>query len=85
MNVTLTLQIDNIYEDGDEVRTTATVTVPAPPDPSDESAYEDWAYDHIFAATGTGKTEGDSGYFVEVTETSDPATVPVGTEFEFGL
>ena len=81
--VTLTLRIDNYYEGGDKVITTPTVTVPAPPPESDEDEYEDWADEHIMAATGTGRTEGDSSYFVKITESTDPTLV--GREFEWGV
>lgn len=86
VQVTLTLHVDNDYELYGSVVTTPTVTVPAPPDRAkDEKAYDLWEYNHIFAATGTGRTEGDCAYFVEVTASDRPDLVAVGTEYEFGV
>jgi hypothetical protein len=85
--IVLTLVIENHYpEDGDVVQTTVETTVPEPPYPPHSYAYEsdDWEYDHIFCHTGTGRTEGDSAYFVEVTASSRPDLIPVGTKYEFG-
>lgn len=79
--ISLRLQIDNVYDDG-TVTTTATVEVPPPPEDEDERS--DWEDDHIFPATGTGQAEGDAGYFVTVTASSQSDLIPVGTEFEFG-
>lgn len=76
----LVLAIENHYpEDGDVIHTTATVYVPEREPDEDES---DWEYEHIFPATGTGRTEGDSAHFVTVTDADDPAWL--GREFEFG-
>jgi len=76
------LTIDNIYEDGTEVRTHVAADIePPPPEGTDE--WEDWEYDEIFCHTGTGKVEGDAGYFVEVTACDDPSLV--GRKFEFGV
>lgn len=79
--IRLTLRIENIYEDGETVITTPTVTVPAAPeDPED---WDHWAEDHLYPLTGTGQPEGDAGYFIEVTESPDyPALI--GAEFEYG-
>lgn len=87
--VEVTLVIDNIYEDGDEIRTTVRTTIAAPPYPlvpdfdSSSDEFCEWEQDEIFQHTGTGKTEGDASYFVEVTESDRPDLIPVGTEFEF--
>lgn len=82
--IRLGLKIENHYEDGSKVRTRADVLVPAPPE-GDTDAYEEWEQDHIFAVTGTGKTDGDSAYFVEVVTSDCPDVIAVGTEYEFGL
>lgn len=83
--VVVSLRIENTYEDGDEVITTPTdVAVPAPPHAGDEDAYNDWANDYIMELCGTGRTKGDSWYDVEVTATSAPELLAVGTTFEFG-
>jgi hypothetical protein len=80
---TVDLHIENIYELYDTVVTTPTVTIPLPPDDQGSDEYDEWAYDHIFAETGTGHTEGDSAYFVRITASTVPELV--GREFEFGL
>lgn len=86
--VTLTLKIENHYP-GAEIITHTTITVPPPPPARTDDEYdvatEDWEQDYIFPETGTDRTEGDSWYFVKVTESSDTSLVPVGTEYEFGL
>lgn len=91
-NVTLCLDITNIYEGGDEVMAFKVVTVPAPPadrtakDPSGEhdTAWDAWAYNHLYSETGTGREEGDAGYFVTITASPDEATL-VGQKFEWGI
>lgn len=93
MSVHLKLEIENVYEDGEEVTTHVEADVPAPSLPpwvdtlSDEEEDErnEWEQEHIFPVTGTGKVEGDSAYFVEVLGSSDEALIPVGTKWEFGL
>ncbi len=80
--IDVTLIIDNHYPD-DKITVTVETQVPAPP-ALDTDEYEDWEQDHIFPLTGTGR-DGDSCYFVTVASSSDPAMLPVGTEFEFGL
>lgn len=82
--IDVTLEILNIYEDGDQVVTHVETKIPPPPI-DDDDAFEDWQQDHIFEHTGTGKTEGDAAYFVEITSSSRPDLLPVGTEYEFGL
>lgn len=81
--IVVTLDIDNFYEDDENVQTTVHTEIPAPPLDVDSSEYDDWKYDHIFEHTGTGKPEGDSGYFVKVVSSSRPDLLPVDTEFEF--
>ncbi|WP_432830838.1 hypothetical protein [Dactylosporangium sp. CA-092794] len=80
---TVTLHIENHYERYGMVETTATVTIPVPPADQDSDAYDDWCQEHIFAATGTGRTDGDAAYFVRITASTVPALL--GREFEFGL
>ncbi|MEV4642755.1 hypothetical protein AB0J80_35975 [Actinoplanes sp. NPDC049548] len=80
---TVTLVIDNHYELYDTVTVITTVTIPLPPSEQNEEAYDAWSYDHIYAETGTGRTDGDSWYFVRVTESTAPELL--GREFEFGL
>lgn len=86
--IDVTLKIDNAYEDGDVIETTVRTEVPEPPTEANfegdslDEAYQDWAYDNIFCHTGTGRTEGDSAYFVKCIESSDPTMV--GAEWEWG-
>lgn len=81
-SITLDLEIENHYYGDEPVTTFKTVEVTEPP--ADPDARSDWEYDEIFPHTGTGKTEGDSCYFVTVRSSSDPALIPAGTEYEFG-
>lgn len=83
--IKLTLDIENVYEDGEKIKTTVETEVPDPPATGDSDDDFDWSYDHIFPHTGTGKTGGDAFYFVTVRESSHPGLIPVGTEYEFGL
>ena len=76
------LTIDNIYEDGDRITTHVAVEIDEPPAEEDTPEWEDWEYYNIFTHTGTGKEEGDAGYFVKVTACDDPSLV--GRKFEFG-
>lgn len=89
--IKLALKIDNIYEDGDRVVTEPVVMVPEPPRLDDADALDEWADEFILPATGTGKTEGDASYFVEVIAV-DPSLLSTGKEhplvgrkFEFGI
>ena len=78
----LQLRIENTYESGRTVITTATATVllPLPAEDSDERS--DWEYDNIYQHTGTGRTEGDAWYDVEVVGSTEPELL--GLTFEFG-
>jgi hypothetical protein len=80
--IALTLTVENVYvELGETITTFCEVDVP--PMPTDPDDRFDWEQEHIFPHTGTGHTSGDAGYFVSVTQTSDPNNIPPGTEFEF--
>ncbi|MGI5243347.1 hypothetical protein [Dactylosporangium sp. CA-139066] len=81
--VTVTLHIENVYELYCMVETTATVTIPVPPADEGSDAYDDWAQEHLFAETGTGRTDGDAGYVVRITASTIPDLV--GRGFAFGL
>lgn len=78
----LKLKIENVYSDG-TVTNEVEVDVPKTEFAEHEDDFEDWAYAWIYPHTGTGRTEGDAGYFVEVIEASDPSWV--GREFEWGI
>lgn len=86
--ITVVLKIENHYpeEEGDPIMTAWSGEIDPPPDnvAVGSEGWDDWAYDEIFPYTGTGQTEGNSAYFVEVTGSSDPEKLPVGTEFEWG-
>jgi hypothetical protein len=83
LHATVTLHIDNHYELYGTFETTRTVTVPLPPADESSDAYDDWCQDYIFNETGTGRTDGDSWYFVRITASTVPALL--GCEFEFGV
>ena len=90
---TLSIKIENIYEDGDKVIVTQDIDVPAPPNHDfDSEDHEDWAYDNLHSLTGTGRYAGndagetrtpDAAYFVEVLASEDPALV--GHTYEWGI
>ena len=85
--LTVSLRIENRYEGGSMVVTEANdVRMPRPPQNRGQADYDeqysDWAYEHIFCHTGTGRTSGDSWYDVEITACTDPALI--GREFSFG-
>lgn len=80
--IAVTLGIDNVYELYGTIKTIVETEIDPPP-PEDDETYEDWLQDHIFEHTGTGRTDGDAGYFVEVLQSSDPDALPPGTKYEF--
>ena len=82
--INVTLEIDNIY-DGDTIQTTVQTSLPPPPSlDHDSEEYSDWEYDYIFTHTGTGRTSGDSGYFVTVTASDRPGDAPPARAWVFG-
>jgi hypothetical protein len=81
MTINLLLRIDNVYPDDTVTRETA-VTVFSP-EPDED--LQDWADDQLLEYTGTGRTEGDAGYFVEILRSEFPEIVPVGSTFEWGV
>lgn len=76
------LKIDNIYEDGEEITTRAGTDVPAPGE--GEELLDAWAEEHLLPLTGTGKAEGDAGYFVTITACDERPDL-VGREFAYGI
>ncbi|MFI5863542.1 hypothetical protein [Streptomyces sp. NPDC051546] len=79
---TVTLRIENTYEDGTEVVTTPAVSVPLPLPAADTEERETWEWDHILQHTGTGRADGDAWYDVEIVESTAPELV--GMTFNFG-
>lgn len=76
------LRVENHYpEDGDVITTTPTASVTIPRDDDD---LDEWAEEQLMPLTGTGRTEGESSYFVEITK-FDARPDLVGHEFEFGV
>lgn len=84
--IALALDIENHY-DGDIVHTSKYVSVPPPPlHPEDEEdEVDEWEQTWIYPHTGTGRTSGNSAYFVTVVGSDNPELIPLGTEYEFGL
>lgn len=74
------IKVDNVYDNG-TITETKEVEIPLPPDQLGDD-YDEWAYDNLFCHTGTGRTHGEAGYFVEVLE-SELASL-VGEKFEWG-
>lgn len=87
--IAVTLEIDNVYEDGESIQTFVETEIDPPPtdaeleNDEDGKLRDDWEQENIFEHTGTGKTEGDAGYFVKVLQSSDPERLPPGTMYEF--
>lgn len=78
------MEIENIYLDGDKVAETVTVEVPSPPNLDfDSLEHEDWAYENLFPHTGTGRTDGDAGYFVTILSASYEPRL-AGQTYEWG-
>lgn len=83
------LAIQNHYELYGRIDTEVTATIPLPPpvtepdDPWATTPRDEWEQTHIYDHTGTGRTEGDSWYFVEITASSSPELI--GMKFEFGF
>ena len=85
----VSLHIINQYEryPTEEVTITDTTIAACPIDhlprtDAEAAAFDDWAYDTIFALTGVGHTDGDSWYDVTVTDSSAPWLV--GHTFTWG-
>jgi hypothetical protein len=87
--ITVSLAIDNVYEEGGTIKATVTdAVIPAPPPTGRDSdqgseAWHEWAYDNLFPFTGTGREKGNAAYFATITASSDPSLV--GEEFEWGV
>lgn len=71
-------QIDNVYPD-ETVSRMVEARVENP-----WSDWSEWAEEHLFPLTGTGRTEGDAGYFLTITR-CDEVPELVGQEFEWGI
>jgi len=65
--------ITNIYEDGEEVITHGTCGIDPDLYVNDEKYRQDIEQEDIFNLTGTGKTKGNAGYFVESDDGLEPA------------
>jgi hypothetical protein len=82
-SITISLAIENRYEDGSMIPTSVVdAVIPAPPPDTDDEAISAWEWEHIYQFTGTGNTDGDSWYDVTVTACSDPTMI--GKTYDFG-
>lgn len=81
--ITLDVTFTSIYEGGEESVVATTLKVEAPPEGFTEDELEMWADDVLFPYTGTGRTEGDAGYFAKITACPDMDEL-TGAEFEWG-
>lgn len=60
-----------------------------------DAEWDEWAHDTIFPFTGTGRTEGDAGYFAEIVDVLPPGegyrvdhaefAHVIGRTFEWGI
>lgn len=72
--VTVDLKIDNIYPD--EVIQTLVHNKPVPaPTTLGEDELHEWAMEHLFPFTGTGREDGDSSYEITITHSSEQKLV----------
>lgn len=78
--VWISVLISNAYDDGTEVFTTDTASVPAPP--ADEDDRDEWWQEHVLPLTGTGHPHGNAIYEVWITDSDHPDVV--GLTYEFG-
>lgn len=78
----LTARIDNVYSD-DTITNVMRVDVPAPEVLDRGDVESEWAEDHLFPLTGTGRS-GDAGYFVEIIECPEVPEL-VGRTYEWGI
>ena len=83
MTIKLRATFENIYEDGEEVTNVYDLDVPEPEVGLNEDQWEEWAYDNLFPWTGTGREDGDAGYFVTIDQCEARPDL-VGKEFEWG-
>jgi hypothetical protein len=74
----VTVEIENVYED-ETITVVDEVEVPA----VEWDSLDDWAEDYLYPLTGTGRPEGDAGYFLTVTACDDPRLV--GITFDWGI
>ncbi|MFI5840567.1 hypothetical protein ACIA8K_12745 [Catenuloplanes sp. NPDC051500] len=83
--VIVELHMEHHYEYYGRIDTKAVVCIPLPPADSKpgDDAYDEWAYDHIFSETGTGRADGDCGYFVTIADATRADMV--GLKFEWGV
>lgn len=76
----ISVLVSNAYDDGTEVFTTDTATVPPPP--ADEDGREEWWQEHVFPLTGSGRfVDGNALYTVWITASDAPALVGLTHEF----
>ena len=84
--ITISLRIENMYEDSDYDATTYAIdrVIPAPPcgPDADPVEFHEWAQEHVMQFTGTGHSAGDSWYDAEVIACSERGLL--GHTFEFG-
>jgi hypothetical protein len=79
------IEATTVYEGEDPYVVIQTVDEPSPAGlvagfPGDLD-HEEWAMEYLMQYTGTGRTEGDAGYFVKVLECDDRPDL-VGLEVE---
>lgn len=85
-HITISLEIENTYEEYDDVTTDAeNIVIPVPPADDCESwEWDDWFQDHIVGWSGYGRPDGDSWYDFTVTASSDETIIAVGTTYDWG-
>ena len=81
-DLSISLRIENAYDNGSEIETTVTDALLPAPASLDEDEVEAWAEEHLRPLTGTGRVEGDACYDVYVTACTLPALT--GRHFDYG-
>ncbi len=76
----LTVLFTDVYE-GAEYPRTESFDVPEPS--VDDDDLTDWADEHLYPRTGSGRPDGEAGYWAEITACPDRPEL-VGREFDWG-
>jgi len=70
------IKATTVYDGESPYEVTQTVDEPSPAGlvagfPNEDLDHEEWAMEYLMQYTGTGRTSGNAGYFVEVLECDD--------------
>lgn len=66
------IRISNVYEGGAEIPVTVAIELRQRGPDEDDAAWDEYLRDILWPLTGTGRTEGNAGYFAESIDGLDP-------------